>query len=232
MQKLRVAGLIAAAVYSLAAVPMQPHLQTILTANPRSPITLGTQVTLAVVESNVKLSRGESLFFSFAARRAGEQMQLVRRFEKDPKAMWTPQRAGTYSLVVTIEVRRGERDVVSQGSSTIDNYVVTAPASSSSSSPSSTCRAGLTKDAQGRCVDLKTDPFNCGKIGNVCPTTELVCKDSTCQARSACGSPWKICPVNSQVAACVDPNTDPLNCGGCGIRCNDNQNCVNASCRP
>ena len=48
----------------------------------------------------------------------------------------------------------------------------------------------------------------------------------------ACGC---VCP-GGQIqcpAGCVDPNTDPNNCGGCGVRCNRNEfdRCANGQCQ-
>lgn len=59
------------------------------------------------------------------------------------------------------------------------------------------------------CVDLQTDPANCGGCGVACPGT-AACDQGTCTCsggRTLCGS------------ACVDTGSDPANCGGCNEKC-------------
>ena len=70
-----------------------------VTATPSSPITLGTQVTLtAAVRGLPKAERsplGETTLirYSFAARRTGEEVRVVRPFAAEPSAKWTPTRS-------------------------------------------------------------------------------------------------------------------------------------------
>jgi hypothetical protein len=78
-----------------------------------------------------------------------------------------------------------------------------------------TCPADRTK-----CVDLQTDPNNCGSCGHQC-TGGSQCVQGSC----VCVSPTPdVCG-----GRCVDLQTDPNNCGSCGNQCTDAQ-CVNGSC--
>jgi Stigma-specific protein, Stig1 len=72
--------------------------------------------------------------------------------------------------------------------------------------------AGLT-DCGGGCVDLSSDPFNCGACGNVCPGG--VCEGGICSAPPiAC-----VLTETNCGGVCVNLWSDPFNCGGCGIAC-------------
>ena len=81
------------------------------------------------------------------------------------------------------------------------------------------CPAG-TSDCNGQCLNIATDPANCGSCGNVCA------QGTTCQA-SAC-----ICPGGGTVcgAVCTDTQTDTSNCGACGSSCAVGQTCVAGAC--
>ena len=72
----------------------------------------------------------------------------------------------------------------------------------------------------GECLDLSNDISNCGACGWFCP--ELAdCVSGTCE----CPSPTTQCPGKSDLLpgpsfTCVsDFNTDPKNCGKCGVVC-------------
>lgn len=72
-------------------------------------------------------------------------------------------------------------------------------------------------------VDLRTDREHCGRCGNscratptgpACDTANLYCADGKCAEWAHCpGYASGIIPCG---AHCIDPRTDPLNCGGCG----------------
>jgi hypothetical protein len=64
--------------------------------------------------------------------------------------------------------------------------------------------------AGGGCVDLTTDPNNCGMIGNTCRSSQQ-CVGGMCQCR----------PGLTEVAGvgCVNLQTDPRNCGMVGNVC-------------
>jgi hypothetical protein len=82
------------------------------------------------------------------------------------------------------------------------------------------CRPPLT-DVGGACVDLATDPQNCGMPGNVC---RGVCAMGVCAG--ACPDGTRECD-----GACVNLRRDPLNCGECGRACRANEACQDGSCR-
>jgi len=82
------------------------------------------------------------------------------------------------------------------------------------------CRPPL-RSVAGACVDLSTDPNNCGMIGRSCP---IACFGGFCVR--GCPPPTIDCS-----GACVDTRTDPTNCGGCGNGCSASQVCIAGNCR-
>jgi hypothetical protein len=69
------------------------------------------------------------------------------------------------------------------------------------------------------CIDLATDPSNCGSCGASCPSGGT-CVAGTCRCQAdqiACGG------------SCVDTRIDPGNCGGCNQSCNGT--CINGTCQ-
>jgi hypothetical protein len=81
------------------------------------------------------------------------------------------------------------------------------------------CRPGLTP-VDGACVDLMTDPNNCGAVGMRCDGG--VCSGGHCSER--CGEGFRFCD-----GGCVGPN-DVFNCGECGRRCDRDEVCVRGGC--
>lgn len=104
------------------------------------------------------------------------------------------------------------------------------------------CLAGLA-DCGGSCVDVTQDSGNCGDCGVVCDANEYCaggtcvcangeppcggstccaegtsCNDGTCEA--TCQAPQMDCG-----GKCVDPTSDTLNCGGCGVDCGGGSCC-------
>jgi hypothetical protein len=62
-------------------------------------------------------------------------------------------------------------------------------------------------------VDLITSVTNCGTCGNIC-------SNGTCIS-GVCSPPVPGCPDGqiSCSSGCIDPSSDPNNCGGCGYNC-------------
>lgn len=96
------------------------------------------------------------------------------------------------------------------------------------------CDAGLTACSSGdgghACVDLQTDPANCGACNTpLCPG--LVCSHGTwagdCNGGvTGCFTPNAPCPD----FYCANTGTDPANCGGCGIQCAQGLVCSGGQC--
>ncbi|WP_437734843.1 MXAN_6577-like cysteine-rich protein [Sorangium sp. So ce1335] len=72
----------------------------------------------------------------------------------------------------------------------------------------------------GLCVNLDTDPRNCGDCDVQCEAGE-VCDDGYC----VCADGFRACG-----GACVDPQRDRANCGRCGASCGATQVCVEGAC--
>ncbi len=72
------------------------------------------------------------------------------------------------------------------------------------------CPAGQSSCGNA-CVDLHSDPFNCGACGLFCGFGNQ-CVNGVCQPA---------CPAGTAQCngACVDIFNDPQNCGGCGVVC-------------
>ncbi|MBI5478109.1 MAG: hypothetical protein HY906_04595, partial [Deltaproteobacteria bacterium] len=87
------------------------------------------------------------------------------------------------------------------------------------------CDAGFV-ECPGACVDLNTDPDNCGTCGWEC-TSAQVCRSSNCVA-NPCGTGYHDCPP----AGCVT-NNDPNHCGASCAPCpadNGTATCDGVSC--
>ena len=72
------------------------------------------------------------------------------------------------------------------------------------------------------CVNLASDPLNCGACSNVCGAN-MVCSNSACE--STCGAGLTAC-----MQTCANTMTDILNCGACGFVCGGGQTCVQGQC--
>jgi hypothetical protein len=78
-----------------------------------------------------------------------------------------------------------------------------------------------------QCVNLSTNPQNCGEIGNVCAEGEI-CQTGDC----VCGSTGGRCGEGQSCCggACIDTSSDPANCGGCGTVCGGGETCQDGAC--
>ena len=72
------------------------------------------------------------------------------------------------------------------------------------------CPTGQTR-CGAVCVNLQSDPRNCGACGHACAVGQ-VCSAGMCQL---------VCPTGQTRcgAVCVNLQSDPLNCGACGHAC-------------
>jgi hypothetical protein len=77
------------------------------------------------------------------------------------------------------------------------------------------------------CVDLRSDPRNCGACGRTCLPAQ-VCSLGSCACE--CPKPLTVCNTGCDRCHCVDVLYDTLNCGGCGIACPAGEVCSNAMC--
>ena len=73
-----------------------------------------------------------------------------------------------------------------------------------------------------QCVDVGTDPRNCGTCGTMCPFGQ-VCFRNRCDA--ICGVGFTNC-----MGSCRDTQTDRNHCGGCGQACGSGEQCVEGRC--
>lgn len=99
------------------------------------------------------------------------------------------------------------------------------------------CKAGNcacptgTASCGGRCVtpsSFLSDDNNCGKCGNSCGISGLVCNNGVCSRPIVCASGQTKCGTQ-----CVDLKADPTNCGTCGSVCrlaNGTPSCAAGQC--
>jgi subtilisin family serine protease len=84
--------------------------------------------------------------------------------------------------------------------------------------------------ANGCETDVMSDPAHCGDCATVCdyPQATAVCDDGVC-AIGECEPGWNDCNGDAADGCESDPETDPDNCGECGIVCSTNH--AEAECR-
>ena len=119
------------------------------------------------------------------------------------------------------------------------------------------CGEGLLQCAD-ECIDPMTSAVNCGACGNVCVPERELCVDGGCTTeltvdcgigQSQCGriccAAGETCVIGECVpnesaggckqgltgcgGVCIDLNTDPAHCGGCGVACAAGEMCQSQS---
>ncbi len=106
------------------------------------------------------------------------------------------------------------------GDGAIDGPVDSAPTDSGADGfDAASCDATVCGTS---CVDLSSDPKNCGACGKACVAPEM-CVAGKCIID--CSPPMKICG-----SKCVDLLTDHDNCGACSVPCAVDEACVSAAC--
>lgn len=95
--------------------------------------------------------------------------------------------------------------------------------------------AGLT-DCLDVCVDVASDPANCGYCGNGC-AAETTCLGGWCQSLVMADTDiiggLDTCALQGLTdcgEACVDIEIDVNNCGGCGVVCGGSAGCFGGMC--
>ena len=100
-----------------------------------------------------------------------------------------------------------------------------------------TCDAGFAdcngnKRTDGCEVAVAADPANCGGCGLVCSPNHVpapTCGGGACDG--ACAAGWGDCNANRLVDGCETPLDTLMNCGGCGVNCDDGNACTTDLCR-
>jgi hypothetical protein len=95
-------------------------------------------------------------------------------------------------------------------------------------SETGTCSGGKSacemENAQGVvCVDLMSNPMNCGECGNACEA-DVKCVNGGCGGKPCAEPGWVMCG-----SVCQDLSGDMENCGWCGHSCNGHD-CVDGIC--
>jgi hypothetical protein len=87
-----------------------------------------------------------------------------------------------------------------------------------------TCGSSLTL-CDGHCVDLSSDPLNCGACNESCFGAE--CQAGTCQTGTTIA-----CPSGATQCGdgCYYLASDHENCGTCGYSCFDDEECIGGTC--
>ena len=103
------------------------------------------------------------------------------------------------------------------------NGVCVDDPSQCSAEPPVGCGAGTMDCAgNGTCVNLLSDPTNCGACGTTCAPGQA-CSGGNCSG--ACAANELNCD-----GACINPNINPSHCGACGNACGSTQACQNGTC--
>lgn len=89
----------------------------------------------------------------------------------------------------------------------------------------------------GQCVDFKTNPLHCGGCKKRCASGNL-CFQGACRIECPsfapkCGVPGRELCCDKQCCkdTCVDTQSDPYNCGSCGLQCKPGERCDKGECK-
>jgi BNR repeat protein len=131
--------------------------------------------------------------------------------------LWLDQRSGSWQIYYRRRAVGPLPPVLDAG---------TRPDAAASQDASPIADASCGGDTCGAvCVDLQTDPNNCGMCGRTVCHTELCLNGapSCAPGRTTCGTPFGC-------LGCKDLREDPANCGLCGRACNANEVCSQSQC--
>jgi hypothetical protein len=77
------------------------------------------------------------------------------------------------------------------------------------------------------CINLNTDPNNCGGCGNRCPASTPSCLNGTCVLTCTTDSGPMLTNCSN---ACANLQTDSMHCGSCSNACTQGEQCTNGAC--
>lgn len=113
------------------------------------------------------------------------------------------------------------------------NVVIETPGQPATTLPGVAVSAGEATDTGTVAViDLSSNAQHCGACGNTClggPNTTGSCVNGTCQAQG-CALGWANCNGSLADGCEMHIQTNPTNCGACGISCMAGATCVAGLC--
>lgn len=97
------------------------------------------------------------------------------------------------------------------------------------------CEFGQEPDVQSVCFYVDVDPKNCGACGRACPIPpddkgKAACNGGHCELQCPVG--YADCDGSFSTGCETSVDSDPTNCGGCGIQCDiaAGQPCIRGQC--